>query len=110
MTTDKTEKSNHSEEAVNEIKSKIRKILTTITPDGTDQEKDFQHKVTKLMLYIVSETNPNIESSMIKTLSKIVSDERKSQKASSVETPSNEFQTNSDMAMVNVLETIMNGT
>jgi hypothetical protein len=47
---------------------------------------------------------------MIKTLSKIVSDERKSQVASPVETPSNEFQTSSDIAMVNILETIMNGT
>ena len=110
LTNDKTELSNDSEKAVNEIKSKIRKILTTITSNGTDQEKDFQNKVTKLMLYIVSETNPNIESSMIKTLSKIVSDERKSQVASPVETPSNEFQTSSDIAMVNILETIMNGT
>jgi len=110
LTNNKTEESKDSEKAVNEIKSKIRKILTTITSNGTDQEKDFQNKVTKLMLYIVSETNPNIESSMIKTLSKIVSDERKSQVASPVETPSNEFQTSSDIAMVNVLETIMNGT
>ena len=110
LTNDKTELSKDSEKAVNEIKSKIRKILTTITSNGTDQEKDFQNKVTKLMLYIVSETNPNIESSMIKTLSKIVSDERKSQVASPVETPSNEFQTRSDIAMVNVLETIINGT
>ena len=109
LTNDKTELSSDSEKAVNEIKSKIRQILTTITSNGTDQEKDFQTKVTKLMLYIVSETNPNIESSMIKTLSKIVSDERKSQVASPVETPSNEFQTSSDIAMVNVLETIMNG-
>ena len=101
LTNDKTELSSDS---------KIRQILTTITSNGTDQEKDFQNKVTKLMLYIVSETNPNIESSMIKTLSKIVSDERKSQVASPVETPSNEFQTSSDIAMVNVLETIMNGT
>ena len=44
--------------AINQINSKIRKIFTTITPNSTDQEKDFQCKVTKLMLYIVSETTP----------------------------------------------------
>ena len=99
---------NHSEE-VNEIKSKIRTILTTFTFYSTDQEKDFQNKVTKLMLYVVTEENPTVESSMVKTLSKIISEVRKSQVASPVETP-NEFQTSSDIAMVNVLETIMNGT
>jgi hypothetical protein len=44
------------------------------------------------------------------TTPKIVSDERKSEIAIPVETPSNEIQTGSDIAMVNVLETIMNGT
>jgi hypothetical protein len=103
--------SNDSRKAVNEIKSKIRKILIAFPPNGTDQEKDIQDKVTKLMLYVVTEENPTIESSMIKTLSKIISDVRKSQIASHpVETPSNESQTNSDIAMVNVLETVLNGT
>jgi hypothetical protein len=47
----------------------------------------------------------------IDVLPKIVSDERKSQKASPVETPSNEIQTSSDTRkLVNILETIMDGT
>ena len=98
--------SNDSEKAVNEIKSKIRKILIAFPPNGTDQEKDIQDKVTKLMLYVAIEERPVVESSMIKTLSTIVSDVRKSQVASPVETP-NEFQTSSDIAMVNVLETVL---
>jgi hypothetical protein len=47
---------------------------------------------------------------MIKTLSKIVSDASKSQTASTAETTSNGFQARSDMAIVNVLETIMEET
>ena len=47
---------------------------------------------------------------MIKTLSKIVSDASKSQTASTAETTSKGFQARSDMAIVNVLETIMEGT
>ena len=47
---------------------------------------------------------------MIKTLSKIVSDASKSQTASTYETTSNGFQARSDMAIVNVLETIMEET
>ena len=61
------------------------------------------------MLYIDSETNPEVESSMIKTLSKIVSDASKSQTGSTAETTSNGLQARSDMAIVN-LETIMEGT
>jgi hypothetical protein len=99
-----------SQKAVNEIKSKIRKILIAFPPNGTDQEKDFQDKVTKLMLYVAIEERAVVESSMVKTLSKIVSDVRKSQVASPVETTSNEFQTSSDIAMVNVLETVLDTT
>jgi hypothetical protein len=100
-------KSNESEKAVNEIKSKIRKILSTFVYNSTDQEKDFQNKVTKLMLYIATDTDPEVESSVIKTLSIIVSDIRRAQVASPEETPSNEFQTSSDIAMANVLEKVM---
>jgi hypothetical protein len=52
LTNNKTEESKDSEKAVNEIKSKIRKILTAIVSNGTGPEKDFQDKVTKLMLYV----------------------------------------------------------
>ena len=83
--------------------------MTAIVSNGTGPEKDFQDKVTKLMLYIDSETNPEVESSMIKTLSKIVSDASKSQTGSTAETTSNGLQARSDMAIVN-LETIMEGT
>jgi hypothetical protein len=65
LTNNKTEESKDSEKAVNEIKSKIRKILTAIVSNGTGLEKDFQDK-TQLMMYIASETNPVVESSMIK--------------------------------------------
>jgi hypothetical protein len=110
LTNDKTKQREDSLKAVNEIKSKIRKILTASVSDASGEEKDFQNKVVKLMLYIISETNPDVESSMIKTLNKIISDASKSETSSTNETPSDGFQVRSDMAIVNVLETLMEGT
>ena len=98
--------SNDSQKAVNEIKSKIRKILIAFPPNGTDQERDFEENVTKLILYVLTEENPVVESSMVKTLRKIVS--RQKEVASPVETPNAE--TKVEIIMVNVLETVLDTT
>jgi hypothetical protein len=112
LTNDKTEQTEDSLKAVNEIKWKIRKILTVSVSDASGEEKDLQNKVARLMLYIISETNPDVKSLMITTLSRIVS--RKSETASTAEPetpPSIEFEARPDRTIVNVFfETLMEGT
>jgi hypothetical protein len=62
------------------------------------------------MFYLLSETKTETKGSMVNSISHLISDVSPRKSATPVETPSNGFQTSSDIAMVNVLETIINGT
>ena len=98
------------------MKSNIRKILSATESTGTGRKALLKCKLSRSMLYLISENTPENESQMIQAISNIISQEstpqpqspvKKTQPATPIENKSNQFKTSSDVAILNVFKTIV---
>ena len=98
------------------MKSNIRKILSATESTGTGRKALLKYKLSRSMLYLISENTPENESPMIQAISNIISQEsiphpqspvKKTQPATPIENKSNQFKISSDVVILNVLKTIV---